>query len=82
MVVDGHTYRSNYRPQQSLSGSPQLCAVVATREQMAVAIRGHRDRGMAESGLHEPEGQFESAVDATIDAPAGIEMAERVVGQA
>ena len=33
---------------------------------------------MAKSRLHQLERQFEPAVDATVDAPRGIEMAQRV----
>ena len=36
------------------------------------------DRGMAESGLHHLERQFEAAVGAAVDAPRGMEVPQRM----
>jgi hypothetical protein len=45
---------------------------------MPVVVGRHLDGGMAETGLHHLERQFEAAIDAAIDAPARVEMPERV----
>src|SRR4051812_33509380 len=74
------------RPTSPLIPSPEertlrrckLAAVVAAGEQVAVGVRRHLDRGVTESGLHQLERQFEPAVDAAVDAPRGVEVAEPV----
>jgi hypothetical protein len=43
---------------------------------MAITIRRHLDRGMAKAALHQLERQLEATIDAAVDAPAGIEMAQ------
>jgi hypothetical protein len=45
---------------------------------MPVTVGGHLNAGMTEPALHHLDRQFEAAVFAAIDAPRGIEMAERV----
>jgi len=50
-------------------------ATVAAREQVTIGVRRHLNRGVAEACLHHFERQFESAVDAAVDAPRGVEMA-------
>ena len=45
---------------------------------MAVDVGGHLDRGVTEPRLHQLERQFEPAVDAAVDAPRGVEVAQRV----
>src|SRR5262249_61054174 len=45
---------------------------------MAVAVRGDLDRGVPKTGRHHLEREFESAVDAAVNAPAGVEVAQRV----
>ena len=62
--------------QKRLLGRRQLAAVVAARKQVAIGVRRHLDRGVTEPRLHHLERQLEPAVDAPVDAPRGIEMAE------
>ena len=64
--------------QERLFRRRQLGAVIASREQMPIAIGGDLDRRMPHAGLHHLDRRFEAAVFAAIDAPRGIEMAERV----
>src|SRR6516162_10063507 len=45
---------------------------------MAVAVRRHLDRGVTETGLHQLKRKFEAAVLFSVDAPAGVEMAQVV----
>jgi hypothetical protein len=45
---------------------------------MAVAIRGYLDRGMAEPALHHLQRQFEATIDAPVDAPRRVEVAQSV----
>ena len=45
---------------------------------MAVGVRRHLDRGVTEPRLHQLERQLEPAVDAPVDAPRGIEVAQAV----
>ena len=47
-------------------------------EHVAVDVRRHLDRGMSKSSLHDLERQFELSIDATVHAPRGIEVAQRV----
>src|SRR5262249_3410265 len=63
---------------QSLLGRRQLRTIIAARKQVAVAIRRHLDRGVPEAALHQLEWEFEAAIDAPVDAPASIEVAQRM----
>ena len=64
--------------EKRLFGRRQLGAVVAARKQVAVGVRRHLDRGVTEPRLHHLERQLEPAVDAPVDAPGGVEVAEAV----
>ena len=41
------------RSEQRAFGRDELGTVIAAREQMAVTIRGHVNRGVTETGLHD-----------------------------
>jgi hypothetical protein len=64
--------------QECLLGGGQLRTVIAAREQMAVTVRRHLDRGVPQARLHHLERQFEPAIDAAVDAPRRIEVAQAV----
>src|SRR5262249_25435818 len=68
---------SSPRQERLLCGR-QLSAVVSAREQVAVGVRRHLNRGVAEARLPPLERQFESAVEAPVDAPRGVEVPEAV----
>jgi hypothetical protein len=63
------------RQERPLCGR-QLGAIVTAREQVAVGVRRHLNRGVAEACLHYLERKLEPAIDAPVDAPGGIEVAE------
>src|SRR5262245_50894551 len=56
----------------------ELAPVVIAREQVPVGVHRHDDRGVAESLLHDLGGQLEPAVYFPVDAPARLEMPERL----
>src|SRR5262249_56145478 len=64
--------------QECLLGGGEFGTIIATREQVTVGVGSHLDRGVAETGLHDFDRQFEPAIDAAVDAPACIEMAHGV----
>src|SRR5262249_30427726 len=64
--------------QECLLGGRKLAAIIAAREQVAVGIRGHLNRGVAKPSLHHLERQLEAAIDAAVDAPRGVEVAQGV----
>jgi hypothetical protein len=43
-----------------------------------IGVRAHLNRSVTEPRLHHLERQFEPAVDAPVDAPRGVEVAQRV----
>jgi hypothetical protein len=53
-------------------------AVVTTRKQVPVAVGGPRDQRMPEPGLYYIERQFEPTIGFPVDAPARLEVAQRV----
>ena len=64
--------------EERLFGRRQLGAVVTARKQVAVSVGRHLDGGMSEPRLHDLERQLKPAVDAAVDAPGRIEMAQAV----
>jgi hypothetical protein len=62
--------------QKSLLGCCQLRAIVAARKEMTVAIGRHLDRGVTETALHQLQRKLEAAVDASVDAPRRVEVAQ------
>src|SRR5262249_55641601 len=56
----------------------QFGTIVTAREQVPVAVGRHLNRAMTKARLHHLEREFEAAIDAPVDAPAGVEMAQRV----
>ena len=65
-------------PEQHPLCRRQLAAVVTARKQVAVGVGRHLDGGMSEPRLHHLERQLEPAVDAAVDAPGRIEVAQAV----
>src|SRR5262245_49440864 len=75
-IVPRSTFTS--RSQERSFRRRKLRTIIAAREQVAVGVRRHLDRGMTEPRLHDLQRQFEPAVEASVDAPRGVEMAEAV----
>src|SRR5437763_12789765 len=64
--------------EQSTFCCGKLSIVVVPRKQVPVGIHGHDNRCMSEALLHDLSRQFKAANRAPIDAPARIEMPQRV----
>src|SRR5262249_14301166 len=63
------SHSAAFSAHQGFLGCGQLGAVVGAREQVAVAIGRHLDRGVPEAALHELEGKLEPTIDTAVDAP-------------
>ena len=65
---------------EGVRGRRQLRPSIGRREEVAVGVGRDLDRGVPEPGLHHLQRQLQAAIDAAVDAPAGIEMPERMQG--
>jgi hypothetical protein len=53
-------------------------AVIPAGKQVAVPIRRHLNRRMTQTALNQLDRQFQAPVSPAVDAPRGVEMAQRM----
>ena len=63
---------------ESAFGGSKFMTIIAGRKQMPIGICRDDDRGMPEAFLHQLKRQFEPSIGSPVDAPAGIEMPQRM----